>query len=433
MRTGAATRAEQETRLRSRFHPGRVWSDVAVWWGGKNFTQDFWKFLAGDFLYDSGGYVFFLLYNLYLLDLGYRENFLGWVAGLMAVGNIVGSLPAGWAARRLGMRGVTLLCFALVPLSLALRATLSSAPWLLALAFLGGVVSSLWPVAQPLIVADLTDTRNRPFAFSFVSAVEIGFGILAGAAGGYLPGWLSHGNRAVGAAPATRAAILVTCGLSLFALWPASRLKLTPAPAGAERRIYPRDAFVWRFLVATGLWSFATGAFNPFYNAYFAHFQGASVARIGMILAASQFVQVVAILAAPALFRRVGLVTGIVLTQIACAASLVWLSTGPQGWGAAAAYCAYSGFQWMSDPAFYSLLMTKVVPSERAGASSLYFLVVSVVQGVAAVVAGEAFARFGYPSVMTVIAGGILAAALLFRFLLSGSESAQPSSLAAAE
>jgi predicted MFS family arabinose efflux permease len=66
----------------------------------------------------------------------------------------------------------------------------------------------------------------------------------------------------------------------------------------------------------------------------------------------------------------------------------------------------------------YSLLMSRVPPSERAGASALNVLVISLAQAVAAAVSGASFVRFGYPTVLGVTAGVALAAAFLFRLLL---------------
>src|SRR5438270_11152393 len=83
------------------------------------FSRAFWTFLFAENLYDFGLYVFVLLYNLYLLDLGYREDFLGVVASATSAGTIVGSLPSAAVARLLGLKrmlvygsaGVALLCF----------------------------------------------------------------------------------------------------------------------------------------------------------------------------------------------------------------------------------------------------------------------------------------------------------------------------------
>ncbi len=69
------------------------------------FSRSFWTFLPGaENLYDIGLYIFVLLYNLYLLDLGYREDFIGWVSSAMSIGGIAGCLPAAAISRRLGLK-----------------------------------------------------------------------------------------------------------------------------------------------------------------------------------------------------------------------------------------------------------------------------------------------------------------------------------------
>ena len=62
-----------------------------------------WIFLLAASLFNVGLSVFFLLYNLYLLDLGFDESFLGILWGTMTVGSICGTMPAGWLASRWGL------------------------------------------------------------------------------------------------------------------------------------------------------------------------------------------------------------------------------------------------------------------------------------------------------------------------------------------
>jgi predicted MFS family arabinose efflux permease len=390
---------------------------LASWWLAKNLRSEFWRFLCVKFLFDSGMFIFFLLYNLYLLDLGFKEDFLGWTTGAMGLGTIAGSLPAGLLVQRFGLRKALLVCLALTSAISAFRSACTSGTWLLCLAFFGGAAAGLWAVCVPPIVAQLTDDKNRPFAFSIVFSSGIGFGVLAGLVGGYLPKWmlfLAPRHTAVGA---KQAALLLACGLAGLALWPASRLEFKFATA-PETRHYPRNSFVFRFFPALAVWSFATGAFTPFFNAYFSHGLGISVERIGKIFSLGQLVQALAVLAAPFVFRKFGLLTGILYTQILGAFALEWLATGPRGWSVAVAYAGYTSFLWMSEPGMYSLLMNNVKPGERAGASGLNVLVISGTQAIAAAAAGVAFARYGYPVVMTVIGTAILAAAFLFRYLL---------------
>jgi MFS family permease len=383
----------------------------------KSLGEKFWQFLAVSFLFDSGMFIFFLLYNLYLLDLGFHEDFVGWTTSAMTFGAIVGSLPCGWFAHRFNLRNSLLVCFCLVPTISALRAASSSAALLIVLAFLAGLASSLWAVAVPPVVAQITNERNRDFGFSLVFASGIGFGALAGLVGGQLPGWLYSLSFAHNPIGAKRAALMVACGLAALALWPASRLNVSSAALPGNSH-YPWNGFVKRYFPALAVWSFATGAFSPFFNVYFSQSLTMPVERIGGIFAGAQLVQVAAILLAPAAFRKCGLVTGIMFAQFGCALALAWLASEGGGWRSAAAYASYTGFQWMSEPGMYTLLMSRVRREERAGASALSLLVISVARAIAAAIAGVAFAQFGYPAVMAAISFAILVSGAAFGLLL---------------
>lgn len=417
----AVSREEEEwSSIR---YPVGLASRLSGWWLKKNLGREFWKLLATSFLFDSGMFVFFLLYNLYLLDLGFHEDFLGWTTSATACGTIIASLPGGFFTQRFGLRRTLMVCLSSVPIICALRATFISSFWLIALAFAGGVAFSLWAVALAPVVAQITDAKNRAFAFSVVFAAGIGFGVVAGVVGGYLPKLFLFLPSVHGDVGSKRAALLFACGVSALALWPASRLKFS-APCASEKRHYPRNSFAFRFFPALAVWTFATGAFGPFFNAYFSHHLGFAVERIGAIFASAQLVQVLAILAAPLVFRSCGMINGIVYTQLACAASLGWLAASHGGWLSAAAYAGYAGFHWMSEPGMYALLMSRVQESQRAGASAINVFVISVARAAAAAGAGVAFARFGYPLVMAVVVVVIFASACLFRFLLGDREKA---------
>ena len=98
------------------------------------------SFLLAATLFNLGLSNFFLLYNLYLLDRGFQESFLGLMTGIQTAGSICGSLPAGWLATRFGVGTSLRLAFAGAAVVCALRAAVVGRVELLALAFLGGLV-----------------------------------------------------------------------------------------------------------------------------------------------------------------------------------------------------------------------------------------------------------------------------------------------------
>jgi len=352
-------------------------------WSFFGLSGAFWVFLVASCLFTFGVFVFVLLYNLYLLDRGFREDFLGLVTSAMTAGNIVGTLFVVAATRRLGLKRLLLLCFAGMAAVSAGRALVVGQAALLGWAFLWGVTFAFWAITIPVAVAQLTSVELRPVGFSAYLASVIGIGIVADAVGGWLPGWLAPVIGTTAPVETKRAALLVGCAIAALALM-----------------------------------NLGTGAFNPFSNAYFAQYLKMPVHDIGVVFSAGQLAQVCAILLAPLIVRRVGAVRGIMGVEVFTGLSLAFLATGPPGSMAALGFAGYLAFQWMDEPAMESLLMTQVPLAQRSGASSLMYLVIFSANAVAAPVAGTGIARFGYPVVMIAAAAFLVAGGLAFGFLL---------------
>jgi hypothetical protein len=84
--------------------PGTVAHGIAWKWPAARLGGAFWRFALAAVCYIAGQFLFYLLYNLYLLDRGYRENILGLVAGAFTAGNLAGVLPAAGLAHRWGLK-----------------------------------------------------------------------------------------------------------------------------------------------------------------------------------------------------------------------------------------------------------------------------------------------------------------------------------------
>ena len=78
---------------------GLIWKSRAT-----RLPAAFWRLLGCSLLYFLGMYQFAMLYNLYLLDLGYRENVLGLVASAFTAGCFAGVLPAAAVSNRWGLK-----------------------------------------------------------------------------------------------------------------------------------------------------------------------------------------------------------------------------------------------------------------------------------------------------------------------------------------
>ena len=144
-------------------------------------TAPFWRFLACSTLLNLGTFQFSLLYNLYLLDLGYRENVLGLIASAFTAGSLTGVLPAAAVANRYGLRRTLLACVG----GTALVCVLRRRPRLASRRFwprlsLAGAVFSLGCRHAPRSSLPLPPSAHGPPLSASSSAPGIALGMVAG-------------------------------------------------------------------------------------------------------------------------------------------------------------------------------------------------------------------------------------------------------------
>lgn len=392
------------------------WSGMKWWWVRAGLGPGYLRYQAASALFCLGMSVFFLLYNLYLLGLGYHENVLGRISSLMSLGTLTGALPAAAITRRAGLRRTVLIAILGGAAAAFLRVLNTAEPWLLASAFASGLFMSLWAVSYSPAIAGLSSQRNRQSAFSLACAAGMSVGILGGLIGGRLPGLLEHVAGWGGALGAKKATLLAAAAFAALGAIPAARLRFAET-AREGAKTYPRGRFLKGFLVALCCWTLAVGAFNPFFNAFFATRLRMGTARIGLVYSCAQIVQVLAVLAAPAVLKRLGDVRGIATMQLITGLALALLAVSPGVGVAALAYAGFMSFQYMSEPGMFKMLMNRVGAGERSGASALYFLVTSIAASLSAFAGGAAISRFGYPATLVTAALIAALAAFLFRKL----------------
>jgi MFS family permease len=404
----------------------------AAWFFRKKLSQGFWVFFAVAFFFDFGFSVYFFLFPLYLLDFHFNERAIGLVGGALTLGSLIGTLPAGWLARKIGLRPLLTCCMIAAPLMGIARA-LAMWEWAqIGLAFLAGLAMSIWGVCFLPAVARLTTEDNRASAFSLIFSVSIGTSALGGLVCGYLPHWLSLAGIAMQAAEVKRMILIVSCGIVTIGLIPLMRLRLPlldSEPQAQEKlgnHPWKMNPFLVRFLPSMALWTAVLASFTPFSNVYLTKNLHIPLAQIGVIFSAAQLIQLCVGLLTPVVFRRLGLVNGIVATQVATAAALGSLACTQNRGTAVALFLSFSAAQWMSSPGLYNLLMSNISDEERSSASAMTLFCNALFQSCATAGAGILFVQFGYPRVLAGIAALALTAALLFGLVVAPPDGRAP-------
>lgn len=407
--------------------PASFWRHPSAWIRDAKLSRQYWTFFTAAFFLDAGFSVYVFLFNLYLLDCRMNERVMGWVGGALTLGSMLGTLPAGALARKIGLRPLLIAVFLSAPLLNAARVLWIWEPAQVGLAFLAGVSLSSWGVCFLSAIARLTTPKNRAAGFSVIFSVSVGVAVAGGVVCGYLRQWLASAGLPLQPVAVKRLILLGACTFVVIGLIPTLRLRMQPNASDGESsseqpahwlRMWKLSSFLIRFLPAMALWSAVLQSFTPFANVYLTRNLHVPMEEIGIVFSTAQILQFSLGLFTPILFRAVGLVNGIAATQMVAAALLAVLAAATNGNVAIVLYLAFSAAQWMSAPGLYNLLMNETPDAERSNAAALTLFFNALAGSAATAGTGVLLTRFGYPPVLAWIAAAAVAITLLFFVLM---------------
>ena len=257
-----------------------------------------------------------VIFNLYLLRLGFGPEFIGLLTGVGQLIWALSALPAAALGRRFGVRGTLIAGIALSGVANGLALLVESFPrpywaaWLFAcwaLLWASSALNSVNNIPYALGAFD-PSIRNQIFPLqSAVMALMALLGsIVAGAGPGIIAGWT--GATLADAAPYRAMLWLVpalhaTSSLLFARASPAAPVaRLTEATVGAARP----TALLALLGVIVFLQTAGEGAVRAFFNVYLDADLGVAPQTIGAIMGGAQLLPIAAALATPRLLARWG-------------------------------------------------------------------------------------------------------------------------------
>lgn len=361
------------------------------------------------FTYDGGIYA--VIFNLYLLRLGYGPDFVGQVnaAGMFAFA--ISAFPAGALGDRFGNRRMLLAgLWTLFGGSFAL-ALVESGPlaWqasgIMATFILLNIGLSCYFVNSVPYLMNITTATERTAAFSVQSAL-ISLAAFAGSLiAGFLPGYFallfdhSLDEPAPYRYPLWLASILFTAGIWAIAAGrpPVAPPENTPAvavelPVGSSRSVWGLIGVVTliRLLLISG-----SAVAMIFFNVYMDSGLGVPTAQIGIAISIGRLSAVPAALLTPLLAARMGNARVTVLASLGVVLCLLPLALAPVWYMAALGYIGAIAMSSVRYPAFMVYTM-ELIPAHFR----------SVVAGASEMAAGLSFALLALAGGYIIIAGG---------------------------
>ncbi|MBX3015536.1 MAG: MFS transporter [Caldilineaceae bacterium] len=415
----------------------------------RTFGRTVWLYFAVmsliGFTIDGG--IYSVVFNLFVLRLGYGPEFVGQVNSVGLLAFALCSLPSGTLGARLGNRRAMIVGLLTLMLSSLLLAfsEFVPAPWQeswLILFYMGyhSSIAIFFVNTAPFLMAT-THESQRSHAFALQSAMISSAAFAGSLIGGVLPGFFARSlGMSLDAAtpyryPLLLAGAMIVIGIGLL-YW--AKEAAEPAVAGAPpplppRRTYPSlfrvprfGRFSWQnfdrpFVILLVVISLVRlfqiagmAVLSTFFNVYMDNGLGAPTAQVGLITGLGRLLAVPIVLTMPMLSARWGHRHLVTISSLSAVFFLLPLALIPQWWAAGLGYMGIMAGSSIRYTSFMVFIMAKIKPEQRSFMSGLSEMTAGLSFAVMALLGGYIIVNQGYQTLFLVGAGATLVGTLLF-------------------
>lgn len=348
------------------------------------FGRDARRFLITTIVFGAAMSLYWIDFNLYLEAIGVDRPTIGLLMATSQLAGVIVALPASVVSNRVGRRTVMVAGMALV--AVALFAVM---PGSLLLLFVGvalfGAGSQIVNVVQVPYIAEHTRPEQRNEYFATWSALGFMTGLVSALVGGAIAQTLAGQLRLTSAAAPYQVllvgiTILAVAGLATLLLLTDDRHSLAAERAREPHRpgrfgLHVSNPGLFAKLLIPGfITSLGAGQLIPFLNLFIQKKFGLDLASVNAVFAITSLGTTMAILMQPAIARRFGRISSIVLVQSASIPFLVVLGFSPWLWSVVMALAVRNSLMNAGSPIFDAFAMEKVSAGERATLSALMTL-----------------------------------------------------------
>jgi len=342
------------------------------------FSRNASLYLLSTIISSSAFGVFRLLFNFYVLSLGYDQALVGNLVAASSMTALIAAIPMGYLADLLG-RKVSLIGGGVVTVMAISGMLLFPSPTTFILMnILMGLGQSISGVTMGPFLMENSGEKERTYLFSFSSGISMAASSVGNWIGGLLPTWLSvYAGGSATSANAYRLSLTIVAAAASVAVIPLFLMVIKKGKA-ADRSLFApftyfknHPSLLGKLILPMLVTSIGAGMIMPFMNVFFRQVHGQSDSAIGTLFAFGSLAMGVGLLIAPPLAEKYGKIQFVVITQALSIPFLALLGFSPLYWIAASAYYIRVALMNMSGPVYQTFVMEKVEPSARATVASL--------------------------------------------------------------
>ena len=342
------------------------------------FSRNARLYLLSEAIYGTATGIFQLLFNFYVLSLGYNAAILGNMVAARSMTSLIVALPCGFLTNRIGRRNSIVISIAGFSASVVFMLLFPSTLMFIAMNVVQGLAQALSGVAMGPFLMENSKEAERTYLFSLASGMRMTAVSIGQWIGGYLPTWFAL-RLAINAMDAQ------SYSLSLWAVALSGFLAVLPmlfipnqVSAEAGRSAFAPVSFIRkhpgkfeRLILPTLITSVGAGLIMPFMNVFFRNVHQQSDTSIGIIFAWGSLAMGLGLVVAPALAERFGKIQVVVGTQALSVPFLIMLGFSPWFGIVLVAYYARTMLMNMSTPIYSTFVMEQVDPDSRGMLASL--------------------------------------------------------------
>ena len=322
--------------------------------------------------------VFRLLFNFYVLSLGFDEALLGNLITTSSFVALLAALPMGYLADVIGRKASLIGSAVLLGASILAMAVWQNESMFYAMNIVSGVAQSLAGVTMSPFLMENSDESERTYLFSLGQGLTMTMASVGSWIGGHLPTWIGTSQNVL---PTSSLAY----GNSIFIIGLFAMLGILPLLfirsqkiARSQRAVFApfqyasqNPALLTKLILPMLLTSIGAGLIMPFMNVFFRVVHDQPDPVIGTLFAWGSLAMGIGLLIAPPLAERMGKIQLVVISQALSIPFLILLGFSPILWVGAASYYIRLALMNMSSPVYQTFVMEHVDPSSRATVASL--------------------------------------------------------------
>lgn len=383
-----------------------------------------------------------VMFNLYLLAVGFDIAFIGLRILLAAIARALFSIPAGLISDRIGRKVSFILGDGGGAVMSLIAISTSNEPLLLITAVIGGLFSAIHGVAEPAFMAENSEDYERVHLFSVSSGTRTAAAIIGSSLAGLVP-LLFLGADDGAKVELYRTVAYMGIGGWFASLIPAIMLRAidvaetavavaTPAKKGIRTLFsgIKHPDRIWRLTIPEVIFVLGAGFALPLLNVFFKQNLNSPDVEIGATFAAGQGVLVIGAFLAPLLVTRFGKVKSVVYTRLLAIPFVLLIAFSPDVGAllgsvftvAGLAHIARISLANMASPVRSAFAMEILDPAERGTQVGIELALMSALAGGASYIGAQLMSSGDFRTPFFLMAACMLISSGLFYQFFANQE-----------